>query len=1027
MKAKFTVLLLALFCSISLIAQNVTVKGTVLDEYSEPVIGASVTIKGQPGQGATTDLDGHFQISVANGKNLVISYIGYDSSEYHVTGATNDVVIKLQPNVTALDEVVAVGYGVQKKSVMSSSVARVTSEDLDLGHPTTVQNALKGKVSGVQIISNSGQPGADSKILVRGTGTVNSAGPLYIIDGMPSESGINHLNPSDIASIEVLKDAASAAIYGARGANGVVLVTTKSGAYDQKASLSYEFTYGIQNPSKKIRLANTREYMVLAREAAANANTPFVLQGNADADTDWQEEIRYKNAPIMNHRVSLSGGSANSTYYASFGYVGQDGIYAKDHAKYQRYNFRVNYSNVLMDYKDRNWLSKATFTAMGAFTQSKTTGSTIGNSEAAGILTSVNMLPPTQAVYQTDPAILAQYEAIYPNHVVAPNGQAYNIFEMREITNPLASMQVNNNQVSKPRTFSYNFAFDLDVWNGIKFKTSYASEYVMNEIKNVVPVYQLNTTNNNTNSYVTDQKNNSTYWQWENVLSYNKTFGEHTVGALVGTTMSSYHFESMWCQDYDLLEVNIDKGYIDIATAAESESKVSSNGSDHRIASVFGRVNYNYAERYLLEAVLRRDGSSNFGRKYQYATFPSVSVGWVATREPFIEKILPNWFNFAKVRFSWGRNGNENIGAFMYTSMMGKHFTAIYGGEQYTSMLPTGFANADLKWETAEQTDLGLDLRFMNNALTFTVDYFNKKTKDMLLNMPIPMYTSFSTMTINAGTVKNEGVEMEASYRQRVGNVNFSVGANASYVKNTMTDQGPDRIGLNSLGGGMGGQVSYRENGRPYGFFYGYVTDGVFQNEAEIAAYPHMEGVQPGDLKFVDITGDGRIDADDRTMIGKPNPDWTFGLNLAAEWKGFDASLFFQGATGADIYKLYRRPNITGANYEAFWLGRWHGEGTSNTIPRVVENDSYNYQVNDFFVEDGSYLRLKVAQLGYTMPRAITLKAGIQKFRVFIQGENLFTATNYTGYDPEVGTRDGFDGGTYPQARTYTIGANIVF
>lgn len=1027
MKAKLTVLFVSLLCSLSLMAENVAVQGTVYDEAGEPIIGASVTVKGQAAYGTTTDLDGNFRINAETGSTLMFSYIGYDAASYDVKAAATGVSIALTPSVTQLDEVVAVGYGVQKKSVMSSSVSRVTSDDLDLGHPTTVQNALKGKVSGVQIISNSGQPGADSKILVRGTGTVNAASPLYIIDGMPSESGINHLNPSDIESIEVLKDAASAAIYGARGANGVVLVTTKKGTLDQRASLSYEFTYGIQNPSKKIKLANTREYLLLAREAAANANTSFVLQGAEGVDTDWQEAIRYKNAPIMNHRVSLSGGTKSSTYYASFGYVGQDGIFAKDHARYERYNFRVNYSNTLMDIQSRNWLNKATFTAMAAFTQSKTTGNTIGNSEAAGILTSVNMLAPTQAIYQTDPDVLAEYERLYPNRVIAPNGLDYNIIEMREINNPLASMQVNNNQVTKPRTFTYNFSLDLDVWNGIKFRTTYASEYVMNQVKNVVPVYQLNTTSYNDNSYVFDQKKESSYWQWENILSYNKSFGAHSVGALLGTTMSSYHFEDLNGTDYDLLEVNIDKAFIDIATAEESLSKVSSYGADHRIASVFARVNYNYDERYLLEAVVRRDGSSNFGRKYQYATFPSVSVGWVLTREKFIEKVLPNWFNFAKLRFSWGRNGNENIGSFMYTSMMGKHFVAVYGNGQYTSMLPTGYANADLKWETAEQTDLGLDIRLFNNAFTFTVDYFNKRTKDMLLNMPIPLYTSYSTMTINAGTVKNEGVELEASYRQRIDKVNFSVSANASYVKNTMTDQGPDRVGLNSLGGGLGGQVSYRENGRPYGFFYGYKTDGVFQNEDEIAKYPHMAGVQPGDLKFVDTNKDGRIDADDRTMIGKPNPDWTFGFNLAAEWKGFDASLFFQGSVGNDIYKLYRRPNITGANYEKMWLNRWHGEGTSNSVPRVVENDNYNYLVNDFFVEDGSYLRLKVAQIGYTMPRSLTTKAGIQKFRVFIQGENLFTATKYKGYDPEVGTRDGFDGGTYPQARTYTIGANIVF
>lgn len=1026
MKAKLMVLILALICCLPLTAQTYTISGIVYDETSEPIIGASVAAKSHQTEGVTTDVDGKFKISVPNGTILVFSYVGYHNVEYQVVGAKDDIVISLRPNVTELDEVVAVGYGVQKKSVMSSSVSRVTGEDLDMGHPTNVQNALKGKVSGVQIISNSGQPGSDSKILIRGTGTVNSAEPLYIIDGMPSD-GINNLNPSDIESIEILKDAASAAIYGARGANGVVLVTTKKGEFDKRASLSYEFTYGIQNPTKTIELANNEEYMTLAREAAANANMDYIMQGVASVNTDWQEEIRHKNAPIINHRVSLSGGTKNSTYYASFGYLGQEGIFDNNDSKYERYNFRTNYTNALLDRSDRNWLNKATFTAMANFTQSQQKGATFSNSESSGFLTSVNMLPPTQAVYQTDADVLAQYDLLYPNRVIAPNGLSYNIFEMREICNPLAALQVNSNRRNLSRAFEFNFSMDLDIWDGLKFKTTYGSTYGTNRNKSIAPVYQLNTSNYNDNSWVSDNKSESNSWQWENVLSYNHTFGLHSIGALVGTTMASTHTEGLYATDYDLLVVDMDKAYIDTATSEESLSKVSGNGYDHRLSSIFARFTYNYDERYLLEAVVRRDGSSNFSRKYQYATFPSVSAGWVLSREKFIQNVLPNWLNFAKLRFSWGRNGNENIGSFMYTSMMAKHFIAVYGDGQYTSMLPSGYANADLKWETAEQTDLGLDLRFFNNALTFTVDYFNKKTKDMLLNMPIPLYTSYSTMTINAGTIKNEGVEFEVSYRQQIGKVNFSASANASYVQNTMTDQGPDRIGLNQIGGGLGGQVSYRENGKPYGFFYGYKTDGIFQNEAEIAAYPHMDGVQPGDLRFVDTDNNGVIDANDRVMLGKPTPDWTFGLSLSAEWNGLDANVFFQGATGNDIYKLYRRPNITGANYEKSWLGRWHGEGTSNSIPRVVESDGYNYLVNDFFVEDGSYLRLKVLQIGYTMPLAITQKAGIQKFRIFVQGENLFTATNYSGYDPEVGTRDGFDGGTYPQARTYTIGANIVF
>ncbi|MBQ8502508.1 MAG: TonB-dependent receptor [Bacteroides sp.] len=1029
-KRKILWLLCAILCSSQLFAQQVSVQGVVYDPQNETAPGVNVVVKSNTGVGTVTDLDGRFSLKASVGDVLLFTFIGYKDVEYTVKKAETNLQIHFTDSSELLDEVIVVGYGVQKKSVMSSAVSRVTSEELDKGNPTNIQNALKGKVSGVQITSNSGQPGSDSKIRIRGTGTVNDSNPLYIVDGMASESGINHINPSDIESIEILKDAASAAIYGARGANGVVLVTTKKGKAGQ-ATVNYEFTYGIQNPAKKVDLLNSADYQTLINEMAANSGRDPYFTSKSTVNTDWQEELRNKNAAIMNHKVSLSGGSENSTYYASFGYIKQEGIFAKDHSDYERYNFRLNYNNTLLDTQKRNWLNKVTLGAIVSYSKSITTGTSIGNSEAGGLIASMNMLPPTEPVYQTDEAKLAEYAVAYPNAVIAPNGLYYNIIDMRELTNPLAAMQVNHNQKTVPQNFSANFNLDIDILPGLKFKTSYASEWVFNSVKKVTPVYDLNTTNENTNSSIYDSKRESSYWQWENVLSYNKKFGKHNVGALVGTSMSSYHYSNLDGTDYDLLAVDMDKGYIDTATAAETQSAVSGGASDHRIASVFGRVNYNYDEKYLLEAVIRRDGSSNFGRNNQYATFPSVSVGWVITREQFMEN-KPSWLDFAKLRFSWGQNGNERIGSFAYTSMMSQGRNAVIAGKVYTGMLPSGYANADLKWETSEQTDLGLDLRFFNSALTFSVDYFVKKTKDMLLSMPIPLYTSYGSMTVNSGTVENKGLELEASYRFKVGEANFGISANASYVKNTVTDAGPDRSTLNTIGGGMGGSVSYVENGHPYGFFYGYVHDGIFQNVQEIQNFKSKDGTlaqpnaQPGDIRYKDLDGNGLINDADRTQIGKPNPDWTYGFTLNGDWKGFDFSAFFQGVAGNDIYKLYRRSNVALGNFETFWLDRWHGEGTSNWVPRVVESD-VNYKISNFFVEDGSYLRLKVLQIGYSLPKQLIKKAGIKGLRFFVQGENLFTLTDYSGYDPEVGTRDGLDGGTYPQARTYTFGANITF
>ncbi|MDR2919326.1 MAG: TonB-dependent receptor [Tannerella sp.] len=1039
--------LLVMLCCFKAFGQQgpLSLAGVVYDHLGETVPGVNVYIKSNPSVGTVTDIDGNFKLQATLGDVLVFAFIGYENIEHPVTKSEPNLAIRFSESSQLLDEVIVVGYGVQKKSVLSSAVSRVTSEELDRGNPTNVQNALKGKVSGVQITSNSGQPGTDSKIRIRGTGTVNDSNPLYIIDGMPlietpsndgksSTGGINHLNPSDIESIEILKDAASAAIYGARGANGVVLVTTKKGKQG-KASVNYEFTYGIQNPAKKIGLLNSQEYQMLMNEMAANSGKEPYFPTASSVDTDWQKELTNSNSPIINHKVSVSGGGESSTYYASFGYLKQEGIYAKGHSDYERYNMRLNYNNVLFESKERNWLNKVSFGAIVSYSKTIKTGNDISNSEASGLIASINMLPPTESVYQTDLATLAQYESLYPNYVKSPDGQVYNIIDMREINNPLARLQVEHNQRRVPQTFGTNFNLDMILLPGLSFKTTYGMDWVFNSIKNVIPVYELNSTSKNATSRVEDEKTESQYWQWENILSYNKSFNLHNLGVLVGTTMSSYHYSNIKAKDYDLLVVDIDKGYIDSATAPEDKSEVAGGASDHRIASVFGRLNYNYDEKYLLEAVIRRDGSSNFGRNNQYAVFPSVSAGWVLTRENFMEN-KPSWFDFAKIRFSWGQNGNERIGAFAYTSMMTKNgLSAVEAGKVYTGMKPKGYANVDLKWETSEQTDMGLDLRFLNNALSLSADYFIKKTKDMLLNMPIPMYTGYGTMTVNQGTVENKGIEFEASYRFKTGQVNWGIGGNASYVKNTVTNQGPDRIGLNSIGGGMGGQVSYSENGRPYGFFYGYVHDGIFQNWDEINSYVTENGslkqpnAKPGDVRFKDLDGVDGINSDDRTMIGDPNPDWTFGFNLSADWKNFDFSAFFQGTQGNDIYKLYRRSNVTYGNWDESWLNRWYGEGTSNWMPRLVEGDPNNNTnwVSSFYVEDGSYLRLKVAQLGYTFPKRLLNKIYVNNFRIFVQAENLFTITDYSGYDPEVGTRDGFDGGTYPQARTYTIGANITF
>jgi len=1010
--------------------QGTTVTGTVVDGNNDPMPGVNIAVKGTT-TGMITDINGNYRINVSDANaTLVFSFVGYTTIEEKV-GSKKQINVTLLEDINVFDDVVIVGYGVQKKSVVTAAVSRVSSADLDLGSPTTVQNALKGKVSGVQITSNSGAPGGDSKIRIRGVGTVNNSDPLYVIDGMPSSNGINYLNPSDIESIEVLKDAASAAIYGARGANGVVLVTTKGGK-SGKATFNYEFTYGFQNPEKKQKLMGSSDYQMMMNEMGKNfgRGDAYYFPEPSEVETDWQDELTYDNAPIVNHRFSVSGGSDRSTYYASFGIVEQSGIYAKGYADYKRYNARINYNNILLDTKERSWLNKIVFDTKVSYSHEKFTGSKIENSEASGILTSMNMLPPTETVYQDDPAKLEDYATVFPNHVLDDDGRAFNMIDMREIVNPIAALKVRNNQVRTPQIFNGSFSLNVDLLPGLSYKTNTDFEWKFNSDRSVTPAYQLNSDQQNTASNVYNFQSQAHTWQWENLLRYNNSFGKHNVGVMLGTTLSSRFDQEIEGRRHDLNEVNIDKGFLNISGAADGDSRarVYGEASDHKLASIFGRFSYNYAERYMMEFTIRRDGSSNFGKNNQYAVFPSVSAGWVFSEENFM-KNRPSWFDFGKLRGSWGQNGNENIGAFGYTSLIDMEGNkAVINDKVVQGGRPNGYSNPDLKWETSEQTDIGIDLRFFG-SLSVSVDWFDKKTKDMLCYVSLPDYAGFKNILTNKGTVSNKGWDFDVSYRFKVGQVNMNVGANASYVKNEVTDQGDSDIpvSIDGLGGGLGGSVTWRANGQPYGFFYGYVHDGIFQNQAEVNA-SKQENAQVGGIRWKDLDGVEGITADDRTNIGDPNPDWSFGFNLSGNWKAFDFSAFFQGTQGNDIYKMYRRSNVTEANGDRECLQRWHGEGTSNWYPQVVEGGKNGLsEVSNFYVEDGSYLRLKVLQLGYTLPESVTRKALISKLRLFVQGENLFTITDYSGLDPEVGTRNGFDGGTYPQARTYSFGVNVTF
>jgi TonB-linked SusC/RagA family outer membrane protein len=1040
-KLVFAILVVSCFSMSAFTAKaqsnTMKVRGVVTSETDKnPLIGVSVIQTGG-GIGTVTDVDGNYELTVPSGAVLRFTYLGYITQEVSVVAGKTVYDIVLQEDTRALDEVIVVGYGIQKKSVVTAAISRVTTEELDLEKPTNVQNALKGKVSGVQITSNSGQPGADSKIYIRGIGTVNDSGPLYVIDGMPSSNGINYLNPSDIASIEILKDAASAAIYGARGANGVVLVTTKTGKVNQPTQFNYDFSYGTQNLEKKAYLMNSQEYQMIMNEMGKNSGRgdKFYFPTPSSVSTDWQDVLTNKNAPVVNHKFSMSSGSEKSSLYASFSALDHDGLFAKDYSQFSRYNARLNSNTILLDTKSRNWLNKIEFGAKLSYTTSKSKSS-FGNSESGGLIASMNMLPPTEQVYQTDPTEIEHYKTVYPNYLTAKDGRVYNIINMREIVNPLASLAARNNALNKSQLFTADFDLTFTLLPGLTYKTTADFEWSDSDERSYTPAYDLNTDQHNVSASVWNSMNKGSVWQWENIVNYTKSFDKHNLSLLAGTSLHSGFWQWINGTRYDPLVLDLEKAFLDIsgATPGDSRDRVSGSASDSRMSSFFGRLSYNFEEKYLFEATVRRDGSSKFGPNRKYGTFPSVSAGWVVTKEKFMES-TGSWLNFAKLRVSWGQNGNDRIADFAYAAnILSGNYRGVVDDVIMQGAKPDGYSNPNIKWETSEQTNIGLDLRFLNNALSFSADYFDKQTKDMLCWMPLPDFAGYASIRTNIGTVSNKGIELDATYKFHTAGINFSVGGNASYVKNEVIDQGVESAQpLNNLGGGLGGSVSHRQNGYPYGFFYGYVQDGIYQNQAEVDNAIQDNPVVGG-IRWKDVDGSGKIDAGDRAMIGKPNPDWTYGLMLNADYKGVDISAFFQGVAGVQIYKLYRRANVVRANFGKEWLGRWTGEGTSTKYPILYEGnltptggDTGATLVSDLYVEDGDYFRLKVLQIGYTLPAALTKKALISKLRLFLQGENLFTLTGYTGLDAEVGTRDGFDGGTYPQPRTLTFGVNVSF
>lgn len=1032
---RISLLFFILFFSFSAGAQNKTITGKVSDETGTPILAASVIVKGT-NQGTSTDVNGDFTLSVPeNAKTLTISSTGFGTKEVAIVG--NTISVSLVRSTSNLDEVVVVGYGSQKKSNVTGAISSVKASDLQNIPNGRIEQSLQGRVAGVTIMQNSGQPGSASTIQIRGVTTFNNNNPLWVVDGVVVDAGgIGYINQSDIESIEVLKDAASAAIYGTRAAGGVILVTTKKGKAG-KTLVTYNGYYGTSAPAKVLDLLNATQYAVLRNESAVAAGKDIVFPdvSSLGVGTDWQKTIFNDNAPSYSHEVSMSGGNEKSTFYFSAGIENKDGIVATDISKYNKINLRLN---------SKHKISKIfTFGQTLGYTRQKSTGLGNTNSEFGGPLSSAINLDPVTPLVVTDVASQPN-AAIYENATIIKdaNGNPYGIsnYVGQEMTNPLAYIQTQLGGYNWSDDIVGNAYLEATPIKGLTLRSSLGAKKAYWGNEGFTPLYLLSSTvSTNKNSY-SKGENKSFNWNIENTITYNKSFGEHdftlllgqgsyvdNIGGNVGMTLYNLPINS-----YEDASFKFDVGLA-------NRDGYAGDFIQHKITSLFSRLNYSYADKYLFTGIIRRDGSTRFGANKKYGIFPSFSAGWNLHNEKFWR--MNNVINTFKLRGGYGVVGNDNSGDFQYLARIvgGYNYSLGNSGVVTTGYAPETLDNPNLHWEQTASADVGFDATVLDHV-TVGFDWFNKKTTGILRQVRIPGYVGVSSNPWdNVADMKNTGVELELGFNHRFGKLNVSVNANGSYIKNTVTYVSAD---TNFIGGGASfqsmGTITRVQVGQEYNSFWGYQSLGIFQNEQQILDYKNKNGTaiqpdaRPGDFMWADLNGDGKItDGDeDKTFLGSSIPKYTFGFTINLQYQNFDFMAFAQGVAGNKIFQGLRRLDILTSNYSTKALGRWTGEGTSNTFPRLTDSDpNGNYsKMSDFYLENGDYLRFKVVQFGYTLPNNLFGGIGVSKLRVYVSAENLFTITKYTGYDPEVGGGVfGIDKGQYPQARTFIGGVQLSF
>lgn len=986
--------------------QAKTVTGTVTDVSGEPIIGANIRIKGTT-TGTITDIDGNFSIEAEPQSVIEVSYIGYLTQET-VINNQKSIRFLLKEDTKTLDEVVVIGYGVQKKADLTGSVANINTEKLNTQSNANIGQALQGKIAGVDIVSQGGAPGSGTRIMVRGIGTLNNASPLYIVDGMYMNS-IDHINPNDIASIDVLKDASSAAIYGSRAANGVIIVTTKEGSNTEgKPIIDLSVNLGISTASKFLDMLDAKgwaEVTTIARQAIGKPALDMATDLANKPDNDWQD-IMFRPALMQNYNLSVKGGGKYSTYYTGLGYFNQDGIVIG--TNYQRYNIQSK-----NDYK-RGIFSAGTNLII-SFSHDKPLHQELRGGMIGTILQSV----PTLEKY--DDTREGGYGGTYGDVVNIPH--------------PLAIIDDNiMDRYNENVKIFANLYAQIELFKGLKYKLNLTPDFSFERYKNYLNKYDFGLATNSI-TQLTERQRRRRNILVENLLTFDRTFGEHKISALAGYTYQDSRFRHI--QAYG---EGLPQGLEEIDAATTNRSN---EGNSWRsvLTSILGRVFYSYQNKYLFTATIRRDGSSKFGKNNRYGYFPSFSLGWNVAEEKFMENV--HWLDQLKLRGGYGVLGNQEIDNYQYSSTIttGINYPDGNGG-LLQGAFPKNFANPDIKWEETAMTNVGIDFMAFNNRLSLTADYYVKNTKDILLTVPIPISSGGANDPIrNAGKIRNNGFEFNLGWMDQP-NPDISYGINliGSFNKNKVIAMGSES---GSIKGGSTNQnitTSETKAGYPIGGYWLISTAGYFNSQEEVDAYAKdgkkiQPAAEPGDIKFVDANNDGVINDDDRVFQGSPFPDFTFALNGNMRYKNFDLSIGLQGVLGNKIYNATRQTleDVTkGSNFLASCLDYWTPENKNASHPRLTWDDpNRNTRAeSDRYLENGSYLRLRSVQLGYTFPQT-WFKGAIQHARVYINAENLFTITSYSGYSPDVNADNanyrGFDNFIYPTNRTFMLGLNVTF